>query len=346
MRIIYIDESGYTGADLLNKDQPFQAASAISIAEDDAKAIVAEFFLNSNASELKYRDLAKRKRNWERLYLLQKALLENFDCVTYVCDKKFILILHFLDYAVEPFYYDRGIDFYQDGCNYSLASLVYYAGPTLIGKENLDDILYIFQSAVKSKSEVSVSALVQKVKAIRWQELPECFGPLALETESCIDAIKTENVSTDAALIVLLSLINRLEEVVGEPYSILHDRSKNLEQYSNILQKMASHDAQVEFYGTELATTRFPLHLHQVSQVDSRDYLGVQLADILVGGIIDSSKAITGVKVNDYNKSIPDLYKDNQLIHLLPSLDFKSQKQFRKNTQGGALIDYFATHFS
>ncbi|MCK4821522.1 hypothetical protein KA005_37495, partial [bacterium] len=60
----------------------------------------------------------------------------------------------------------------------------------------------------------------------------------------------------------------------------------------------------------------------------------------------DSSKAVTGKKVNDYNSCIVDLYRDNQLIHLLPSLDFEEQKKFRKGTQGSEVIDYFSRHFS
>jgi hypothetical protein len=37
-----------------------------------------------------------------------------------------------MDYAVEPFYYERGFNFYEDGQNYSLASLLYHVGPTLL----------------------------------------------------------------------------------------------------------------------------------------------------------------------------------------------------------------------
>lgn len=88
------------------------------------------------------------------------------------------------------------------------------------------------------------------------------------------------------------------------------------------------------------------MKLSGVSQIDSKDSPGVQLADILIGGVMDSTKAITGIKINDYNKSIIDLYKDNQLIHLLPSLDFEQQREFRRGTQGNEVIDYFSKHFS
>ena len=39
---IYIDESGYTGADLLNEKQPFQGASSLLIDEDSARLLINE----------------------------------------------------------------------------------------------------------------------------------------------------------------------------------------------------------------------------------------------------------------------------------------------------------------
>ncbi|WP_276784472.1 DUF3800 domain-containing protein [Thalassolituus oleivorans] len=346
MNSVYIDESGYTGADLLNQDQPFQAASAIYISDSDAMSLIAKHFPKLKSEELKYRDLARRQTNWNALLALQSDLLKNYECVSYICDKRFLLILHFLDYAVEPFYYDRGINLYEDGGNYSLASLLYYTGDTLLKGDNFLNILSLFQSAMKSKSEVSVVSLIEKVKASPWHELPEAFGPLAHESSSCIEAIMHKDVSTDGAYVVLFSLISRLEVMLSKNYKIIHDRSKNLEQYDITLNKMITHRDEVSFKETELTTLKFPLKLASVSQIDSRDSPGVQLADVLVGGIIDSSKAITGKKVNDYNRRIVNLYKDNQLIHLLPNIDFTEQKKFRKGTQGSEVIDYFSRHFS
>ncbi|MDT8867791.1 DUF3800 domain-containing protein [Vibrio fluvialis] len=346
MKSVFIDESGYTGADLLNQDQPFQAASALYLSDSDAKSLIAKHFPRIKSKELKYRDLSRRQTNWNALLDLQSDLLNNYECVSYICDKRFLLILHFIDYAVEPFYYDNGINLYEDGGNYSLASLLYYTGDALLKGDNFREILFLFQHAMKSKTEVSVVALLEKVKASPWHELPEALGPLAHESPSCIEAIMHKDVSTDGAYVVLLSLISRLEAVLSKNYEIIHDRSKNLEQYDITLNKMINHSEEVSFKETEITTIKFPLKLTGVSQIDSKDSPGVQLADVLVGGIIDSSKAITGKKVNDYNKCIVDLYKDNQLIHLLPSLDFEGQKRFRKGTQGSEVIDYFSRHFS
>ncbi|WP_444934634.1 DUF3800 domain-containing protein [Microbulbifer sp. JTAC008] len=345
MNTVFIDESGYTGADLLNRDQPFQAASALNISDFEAEGLIKKHFPKIKSEELKYRDLARRKVNWDALYALQSDLLTNYESITYICDKKYLLILHFLNYAVEPFYYDQGINLYEDGGNYSLASLLYYAADTVLEGTNFNDILHLFQHAMKSKSKTSVTALIRKVKSSPWHELREAFGPLALEYPSCIEEIMSKNTSTDGAYIVLLSLISRLETVLDQSYEIIHDRSKNLEQYDLTLNKMINHSSEVSFKGTELTTLKFPLKLKKVSQVDSKNSPGVQLADILVGGIIDASRGITGKKKNHYNNRILDLYKENQLIHLLPSIDFTEQTRFRKGSQGSEIIDYASRNF-
>jgi len=47
-----VDESGYTGFDLLNPDQRFQGASAIAISDEDAACLIKEHFPRLQASEL------------------------------------------------------------------------------------------------------------------------------------------------------------------------------------------------------------------------------------------------------------------------------------------------------
>ena len=98
-----------------------------------------------------------------------------------------------------------------------------------------------------------------------------------------------------------------LVDVLSKNYKIIHDRSKNLEQYDITLNEMINPSDEVSFKETEITNLKFPLKLTSVAQMDSKDSAGVQLADILVGGIIDSSKAITGKKVNECNKRILDL---------------------------------------
>ena len=156
MECFRIDESGYTGFDLLNRDQRFQGAAAIAIKDEEAARLIKEFFPRSQAGELKYRALSRRPGNHPRLLALLAELLRAHKSVTYVCDKRFLLILMFCDYAVEPWYFERGCNFYEDGQNYGMASLLATAGPTLLGKPEFEAMLATFQRAVKDKTPAAL----------------------------------------------------------------------------------------------------------------------------------------------------------------------------------------------
>lgn len=344
MECYRIDESGYTGFDLLNADQQFQGAAAIAISDEQAASLINKHFPAMQATELKYRSLSRRSSNKQRLLGLLRDILADYKCVTYVCDKRFLLLLMFLDYAVEPFYYRRDLDFYADGQNYALASLLYFTGSTLLGESAFKDMQFAFQSAVKEKTDDALKQLVNAVRKTEWQELPEALGPLArFEAPECLSAIATPGVTTDAALIVLQALISRMEVMSDGTYHVVHDQSKNLLTYNDILQRFINHDKDIEFRVSDIASIKFPLKLASVSMVDSKTSPAVQLADVLVGATIEAANALTGRRNKGLDpRDVLALFADEQLIHLLPSLDFAQQRKFRQGTQASKIIDYFS----
>ncbi|UQQ12623.1 DUF3800 domain-containing protein [Xanthomonas arboricola] len=347
MECFRIDESGYTGHDLLNPEQRFQGATAIAIDDDETKRLIREHFPKLQADELKYRALARRPANRPRLMALQRDVLTHHRCVTYVCYKRYLLLLMFMDYAVEPFYYERGMDFYEDGQNYSLASLLHVTGPTLLGAGALNRLLASFQRAVKEKSSEALADLVTAARASRWQELPEALGPLAqFAAPECLQAIATPGVTTDAAFVVLQSLVSRMEAIADGPYRVEHDQSNNLLTYHDLLERYIRHEDVITFRQSEIASITFPLKLQSVTQVDSKSSPAVQLADVMIGAAIEAANTLTGQRAGALNaKEVMALYADHQLIHMLPSIDFEEQKRFRQGTQAARVIDYFAENF-
>lgn len=347
MECFYIDESGYTGADLFNSEQRFQGASAVSIGNDEAAKLIQALFPNLQAPELKYHALVRRPSYREPLMCLMRAVLSEYKCVTYVCDKRFLLILMFLDYAAEPFYYNRGENFYKDGQNFSLASLLYKTGPSLLGETAFNLMLSSFQKAVKVKTPEALNELVDATKKLNWRELPEALGPIACKSPECMSAIATLGVTTDAAMVVLQALISRLELMAEGSYRIEHDQSKNLLKYHQFLKRFSDHQEKIEFVQSRLARIRFPLKLASVVQVDSKSIPGVQIADVLVGAAVEAANVMAGLRSPQLDpEEVLSLYSDDQLIHLLPSTDFEQQNEFRKGTQAAELIDYFTRHFN
>lgn len=272
------------------------------------------------------------------LLSLQRDLLIHYKCVTYVCDKRYLLVLMFVDYAVEPFYYERGIDFYENGQNFAMASLLTMSGPIVLGQAAFDNMLAAFQHAVKDKTPEALRALVAAVRAMRWREFPEGLGPLAqYAAPECLSAIATPGVNTDAALVVLQSLISRMEVMADGPYRVEHDQSKNLLTYHNLLQRFIDHDKDIEFRQTEITSLKFPLKLTEVAQVDSKMSPAVQLADVMIGAAIETANNIAGLRSGGLDpEAVMSLYADHQFIHMIPSDAFAEQRRLNRRISPAA----------
>ena len=341
-----IDESGYTGFDLLNPQQRFQGATAVSITNEDAAQLIKKHFPKLQASELKYSSLAKRASYRDPLLNLQRDVLSRNKCITYVCDKRYLLTLLFLDYAVEPFYYAGGLDFYEDGQNYALGSILYLLGPTILGEGGFDGIMTAFQRAVRNKTSKDLDDLVAAVRRTRWEDIPEALGPLAHSAPECLRAIADQELSTDIAFVVLHSLVSRMEIMASGSYRVEHDQSKNLLNYHTLLQRLIAHDDQAVFHQASITGIEFPLKLTEVAQVDSKKSPAVQIADIMIGAAVEAVNSLSGRgKQSATAQDLMNLYADDQFIFLMPDLNIEAQKEFRRNTQAGEVIDYFAKHF-
>ena len=251
-------------------------------------------------------------------------------------------------YAVEPFYQKRGFDFYEHGQNFAAGSLLSRAGPTLLGEDAFNALLVAFQAAIKQKTPEALSKLVDAARRTRWKEIPELLGPLAkYAAPECLKEIAAPGVDTDAALVVVHSLISRMEIMVDGPYRVEHDESKNLRRYHELLKRLINHEETINFRQTEITNLAFPFKLADVTQVNSKGSPAVQLADVLIGAAIDATNHLAGLRSDGLDPAkLLSLYRDDQIIHLFPSIDFEEQRRFREGAQAKEMIEYYTKHFS
>jgi hypothetical protein len=61
---------------------------------------------------------------------------------------------------------------------------------------------------------------------------------------------------------------------------------------------------------------------------------------------IEAANTLIGQRAGGLDpEALLSLFAEEQFIHLIPDLDFEEQKEFRKGSQGGELIDYFGANF-
>jgi len=253
----------------------------------------------------------------------------------------------FLNHAVEPFYYKRNIDFYQDGQNHIMGSLLARCGGELLGSIEFEALLAAFQQAVKEKTHAALEKLIKAAQQTNWLEFPEAIGPLALyEAPECLSEIAASGLTTDAAFIVLGALISRMEAMTDAPYCVEHDQSTNLSTYHELMVRLIKHEDNIEFRTSKIANLKFPLKLAEVTQVESIKSPAVQLADVMIGAAIEACNIMSGFRSHGLDPSqLLPLYKDNQIIHLMPDIDLENQMKFRQDSQASQMIEYFSKNF-
>lgn len=88
---VFVDESGYTGADLLNADQRVHSVAAVRCSEERARELVARHLSAVKAPELKLSSLVKRKTYRKALVAAMLDLATGLEAVGYVYCKRYAL---------------------------------------------------------------------------------------------------------------------------------------------------------------------------------------------------------------------------------------------------------------
>jgi hypothetical protein len=127
-RSLFIDESGFTGPDLLERAQPFVAYAAVEIEEKRAASILAEsrarYF--NQGSEFKASKLLKHERGRRQVLDVLKALSSEKMRIT-VHNKRYGLAAKFVEYILEPALSRVWAVLYRDNFHQFVAMLLYAA---------------------------------------------------------------------------------------------------------------------------------------------------------------------------------------------------------------------------
>ncbi|WP_428305386.1 DUF3800 domain-containing protein [Lacipirellula sp.] len=341
MQQAFLDESGYTGRDLLNKEQRFLVLSALFISEDDAKALKAQYFPSLQSPELKHQALARRSQNWSALLAVQRECLQTHRGISFVADKQYLCVLKFLDDCIEPSFCARGFDFYKDGFNHAMASVLCRTGPTIFGAQEFESLMRLYIRASATKESVDIDALCSHARTLRSNEhLGDLLTPVADNHPEFRREISSPNTSTNVASSLLFGLVSQLESRSGGEYTLTHDASPAMRKYHDAIVSMMHTDV-ADFRISDVASISFPLQLKQIVEADSKASTSLQLADLLAGGVHTASKSLFDAAAqSDYSTSVLELYSDDNFMFMFPSSDCTDIRDRFANTEAAQMIDF------
>src|SRR5262245_12396332 len=175
MQTYYVDETGFTGEDLLADDQPIFAQASNDFSDDETAAIVKDLFSGVKAGELKHKSLYRKPSYQDRIVeLIRIARREPQRVATFVTHKEFAMITFIIEWWIEPMAKRTGFNLYEDGDNHAMANYLFICLEGFWDAKFRRKVLLAFQKMFRARSLerfLECRELVRKsLAAVRFDE--------------------------------------------------------------------------------------------------------------------------------------------------------------------------------
>lgn len=284
---IYIDEAGYTGQDLLNKEQVVFILSSNNFSVTELSELSAMF---ENNTELHFKKLKESEGGRQSIIkFLNHSLITEKNIVVSTIHKEFATVAQIVDQIIEPVYYDNDIDIYQYGQNVSITNFIIHFGTFFWDKGLYNAVLYSFIEMMRVKSKESISNFYSAAKKLynsNKTKERKLLAPI-LASEAQIDFI-LENVNKftiDVTLSAFYILCDLWYKKTGKKLNIYHDDSKQIEHQKQFIEFTKSLNIPQQEIGYGSRKMTFPTQIEKIELVNSKHYLGVQISDLIASSL-------------------------------------------------------------
>ncbi len=285
---VAFDESGNTGADLLNRDQPVFALASTCLTSGQSEALL-DLVRTHQTGEVKFSRLKRSPAGRMRLLKLVSApsLTERQIKVSYV-HKRFMVLAKMVDLLVEPLAYRDGLDFFKRGMNVAYSNLLYACLPVCWGAELTDQLLSDFTAVIYERTPAAIRSFYSTAVALYErssdQEVASLLAPLIASQVLIDDMLEGSDASAlDPAIPAFVLQCALWGAELGERFSLIHDDSKPIFQNQASLEDLMSRGEPEETIGYGSRRFQFPLRSTAIrfgkSHLDAR----LQIADLFAG---------------------------------------------------------------
>lgn len=284
---IYCDEAGYTGLNLIEKNQPIFVYSGLNIGEEEA-----ELFANSLKKkyrlqgELKGANLARSNEGQKAIKELYELYSDKVKIVFH--HKKYALACKFYEYIFEPSLSTHNTAFYHTNFHRFIASLCYVS--FMNTDESAEDIFLSFQDLLRGNDLDRIFTAFEQGAAFN-NELIADVGRFALQQkETIIDEITISGEIAywilDLTRTALYDILKVWGHDLQSELEVVCDTSKPLKEVVDSWDIFTTLHAKV-VYG-DILGNNIPINFSLNKPIEfkkSKECSGLQLADLFASSV-------------------------------------------------------------
>jgi len=345
--MLYFDEAGNSGDNLLDEDQPCYLLLSHNFSEKESMEILKPLLEISKANELHFKTVKKYSSR-------QNVLLECFNNPViapgrvhyYVAHKPFMVTIHIVDRLIEPVMYNLGIDMYKNGLNLSTANIIYLLGTNKWDYELFKQLGISFIQWTKTAETKDgeafyavVEALYNKTSKEDGLELIEMILTSQYQMEDIANCF--EKFAMDATLSCLVEHCHYWSGIYSDPFEITCDNSKQIDHWRSMIQYLNRLPATEVGFGSR--KHRYPLQIKSLQTADSTASIQLQLSDLMASYINHYFINLIKNQPSDFSNAILNT-RLSEIIgnQMWPSTNVTPESLNMTDTSGQNPLDFLA----
>jgi Protein of unknown function (DUF3800) len=288
MRQFYVDESGFTGEDLLAEDQPIFAQATNDYSAEEADSLIKASFGGVSVAELKYSKLARSGRHYERIVELVRLVADDQSRAgVWMAHKEFALVTFIVDWWMEPLAHLGGLNLYKDGANRGMANMLFF-GLQLWPDGFRRRLLMLFQRLFRARTP-ELFAEAQAFVANASKRANESQADVLRYFSASFPLLGHPHVVglpprvLDTALPGLIYIGHVWNDRHPGPWETVHDQSSNMAKQRWLWDAYSSPDLEAARFENSGVASRFPMNVRHTRFGDSALEKQLQICDVLAG---------------------------------------------------------------
>jgi len=308
---IFLDEAGYTGSDLINREQPMFILASTVIEEREARARLESAFGRSRY-EVKYSKKSRSSQGRRQILEFLRSLNINRRMTAFFSfHKEFLLLTHLVDFWVEPAMRADGVNLYERGGNIAYSNVCYLTLGTCLGREGGREFLRRFQAMTRDRTPFAFRTFWDSVRGVKRQHelVAEALGPLEiigarLGYRRLIDL--PEHVLDVSDLGLLQTIQHWRTEFPEETFLVFHDQSNMLERRRSFWEAVLDPANPRATVGQDRRAITFPLPIQGLRLEESHKFSQLQVADLIAG----AARSIWNARISGCSDEYSDALLD------------------------------------
>ncbi len=305
VRTIYLDESGNTGSNLIDENQPVFTLASCVFSEKEANILI-NLVGSESPNEAHFKNLKRRKSGQDGIVrLMSNCLIDINNIKVNVFLKEFMILTKIVDILIEHMMYLKGEDLYVNGQNIALSNMLYYCLISFCDKKLVGDMYASFVELIRNQEQDNIDAFYISVKKVKESSTDDKFKTdiqNIINTKSCIhDALKgVDKFSLDPSIPAFFNHCIQWGEECPKGFHIVHDDSHSIEKERHLFSQFMDWTQDEIELGYDRRKYNLPLKGKSLKFANSEKYLQLQVADIIAGSFTYWAAGISRGETDDY----------------------------------------------